>query len=120
MVTRYQYEQAFEKAKTHKNDLDIDLFKYPGFSPRSNETALVMLADGSEARVRAESPESLEGVSKIIEETIANYENEGQLDFTNLTRKNIQTINKSFSRTLQNTYHHRIKYPQSKNGSNSN
>jgi len=120
MVTRYQYEQAFEKAKTHKNDLDIDLFKYPGFSPRSNETALVMLADGSEARVRAESPESLEGVSRIIDETIANYENEGQLDFTNLTRKNIQTINKSFSRTLQNTYHHRIKYPQSKNGSNSN
>jgi len=114
MITRYQYEHALEKLNNQAadEDLDVNLFKYPGQSPQSKETALVMLADGSEARVRAESPESFDEVTKIIDETISNYENEGQLNFTDLTKNDLRIIKKSFSRTLQNTYHHRIKYPK--------
>jgi putative nucleotidyltransferase with HDIG domain len=114
MITRYQYEHALENLNEQASNegLDVGLFKYPGQPPQSKETALVMLADGSEARVRAESPESLDGVTKIIDETITNYENEGQLNFTELTKNDLRIIRKSFSRTLQNTYHHRIKYPQ--------
>lgn len=111
MITRYQYEQALEQANL-PDEINAELFKYPGLSPRSCETALVMLADGCEARVRAESPESLEEVSKLIAETINNYEKEGQLNHTNLTKNDLTMIQESFSRTLQNTYHHRIKYPQ--------
>jgi putative nucleotidyltransferase with HDIG domain len=55
-ITRYQYAHALETANHDKNKVDIELFRYPGPKPQSKETALVMLADGCEARARAEIP----------------------------------------------------------------
>lgn len=110
-ITRYQYEQALEHIGSSK-PVDEDLYKYHGLKPRSKETALLMLADGCEARVRSESPESITEISLIIEDTIAMYRNQGQLDYTDLTLNDLRVIAKSFTRTLQNTYHHRIKYPE--------
>ena len=38
--------------------------------------------------------------------------NQGQLNNSNLTLNDLRIITKSFTRTIQNTYHHRIKYPK--------
>jgi putative nucleotidyltransferase with HDIG domain len=62
MLTRYQYNQAVKAAGDDASLVDKEAFRYPGPSPRSRETALLMLADGSEARARAERPEDEEGI----------------------------------------------------------
>jgi putative nucleotidyltransferase with HDIG domain len=109
-ITRYQYNQASIDAGG-ENFVEKSLFQYPGPIPQSKETALLMLADGSEARMRSETPETKESVSAIVEETINYYVKNGQLDNADLTFFDIQKVIKSFSRTFSNTYHHRIKYP---------
>jgi len=109
-LTWYQYEQALKNA-TSVEKVDEEMFKYTGNPPSSKETALLMLADGCEARVRAETPGNVEGISKIIDETIKSYLDQGQLNHTNLTLNDLRLISHSFTRTLQNTYHQRVKYP---------
>ena len=109
-ITRYQYEQAVEKSGD-SGKVDEDLFRYGGLKPHSKETALLMLADGCEAIVRSESPETRQQIAELVRDAIDMYQKQGQLDHTDLTLNDLRIIAKSFSRTLQNTYHHRIKYP---------
>ncbi len=111
MLTRYQYNQALEKAGGDALKVDINKFRYPGPRPRSRETALLMLADASEARTRAESPENEDGVRAIVRSVIDWCQKEGQLDSTQLTLRDLNTITESFVTTLRGTYHPRIQYP---------
>jgi len=109
-ITRYQYNQAVTDAGG-KEFVEASLFQYPGPIPQSKETALLMLADGCEARMRSESPETIDEVLAVVEKSIAYYVKNGQLDNADLTLFDIQKVIKSFTRTFRNTYHHRIKYP---------
>lgn len=118
LVTRYQYARAIEAAGGDPDQVDKELFRYPGPRPQSRETALLMLADGTEALARAEIPQNEEELRAIIKKVISFSEKEGQLDDTSLTLKDLNQITESFISTLRNTYHPRIKYPelgQSKN-----
>jgi len=110
-LTRYQYNQAVTDAGGEEF-VEESLFQYPGPIPQSKETALLMLADGSEARMRSETPETTDQILEIVEESIAYYVQSGQLDNADLTLFDIQKVIKSFARTFRNTYHHRIKYPE--------
>lgn len=111
-ITRYQYNQALEKSGGSKI-IDENLFRYPGPNPNSKETALLMMADGCEAWVRSESPQSSEEINKIITKAIDHYLSKGFLSSTDLTLNDLRLINKSFTKTLKNTYHQRVKYPKS-------
>jgi len=111
MLTRYQYNQALEKAGGDVLKVDINKFRYPGPRPRSRETALLMLADASEARTRAESPENEDGVRAIVRAVIDWCQKEGQLDSTQLTLLDLNLVTESFVTTLRGTYHPRIQYP---------
>jgi len=110
-VTRYQYNHALELADKPE-DVDVNDFIYPGPSPRSKETALLMLADGTEARARANTPRSDEEIIETIDSVFEVVQDSGQLDNTDLTLKDLQTIKKSFFNTLKQSYHPRIKYPE--------
>ncbi len=112
MVTRYQYAQAVKAAGNDPDKVDIENFRYPGPAPRSRETALLMLADGVEARARAELPKDEDELRRIIRSVIEFCQKEGQLDNTTLTLRDFQKITESFVNTLRNTYHPRILYPQ--------
>ncbi len=114
LVTRYQYSQALEANGGDPSKVDINQFTYPGPTPRSRETALLMLADQVEARVRAEIPRSEDELREMIKKSVDFCEHEGQLDNTNLTLKDLNTIIESFMNTLRNTYHQRIRYPEIK------
>lgn len=112
MLTRYQYTQAVEAAGGDANMVDMEQFRYPGPSPRSRETALLMLADGMEARSRSELPKD-EDELRIIARKVVDYcQREHQLDQTNLTLRDLNTIVESFVKTLLTTYHPRIRYPE--------
>lgn len=113
LLTRYQYTQALKNA-ADPSEVDEQLFRYPGPSPQSRETALLMLADGAEARARAEKPKDETELRNLISKVINYYKNEGQLDGTDLTLKDITTIAESFFNTMRGIYHPRIQYPTEK------
>jgi membrane-associated HD superfamily phosphohydrolase len=71
-----------------------------------------MLADGSEARVRAERPKDEEAMRVVIKSVIENRLAAGQLDDTDLTLKDLDEIADSFASTLRGIYHPRLEYPQ--------
>ncbi len=111
MLTRYQYNQALEKAGGDASKVDIEKFRYPGPRPRSRETALLMLADAAEARTRAEGPEDEEDLRAAVRSVIERCQKDGQLDDTQLTLRDLHLITESFVTTLRGTYHPRIQYP---------
>jgi len=110
--TKYQYNRALEKAQNDPSKVDKELFRYPGPKPRSKETALVMLADGCEARARAELPKTTEELECLVKGVFDYCLKEGQFDKTNLTLKDMKIAQESFINTLSNTYHPRIRYPE--------
>jgi putative nucleotidyltransferase with HDIG domain len=110
MYTHYQYSQAVKDADDPES-VDKSLFTYPGPRPQSKETALLMLADGTEARARSEVPKNEEELSSLIDTVFRFYETNKQLEDTNLTLKELQQVKQSFFRTLMGTYHPRVKYP---------
>ncbi len=114
MLTRYQYAKALEAAAGDEEAVEDNQFRYPGPRPRSRETAILMLADGSEARVRAERPEDEEKLRKVIKSVIENRLSSGQLDETNLTLSDLDILIDSFTTTLRGIYHPRIEYPEAK------
>jgi hypothetical protein len=114
LLARYQYARALQAAGGQNDQIDIEVFRYPGPSPRSRETALLMLADGCEARARAEVPRSEEELRELVRKTFDYLQQEGQLDQTTLTLSDLYIAADSFSKTLQNTYHPRIIYPEIK------
>ena len=114
MLTRYQYNQAVEAAGGDESLVDAENFRYPGPSPRSRETAILMLADGTEARVRAGRPANEEDLRAIILSTVEHVQASGQLDNTQLTLSDLNKIADSFVTTLRGSFHPRIEYPKAK------
>ena len=112
MITRYQYNQALEAAGGDASKVDMEKFRYPGPRPRSRETALLMLADGSEARARAQRPQTEEDIRKIVLATIEGAQKQGQLDNTQLTLRDLSIITDAFVTILRGAYHPRITYPK--------
>lgn len=112
LMTRYQYARALELAKQDASQVDDKVFRYPGPRPRSKETALLMLADGCEARARAELPKDEEELRLLVKKVIDYAQREGQLDNTSLTLKDLSVIADSFISSLRNQYHPRIQYPE--------
>lgn len=112
LLTRYQYTKAIEAAGGDASKVDESLFRYPGPTPRSRETALLMLADGMEARSRSELPKNEEELRRIARTVIDYCLKEEQLNQSNLTLRDLTTVTESFVKTLLNTYHPRIRYPE--------
>jgi hypothetical protein len=111
MLARYQYVRAVKDAGDDETLVDKEQFRYPGPRPQSRESAILMLADGSEARVRAERPKGEEDLRRVLKEVFNNRVATGQLDDTHLTLRDMDTILESFVATLRGMYHPRIEYP---------
>ncbi|MCK5316465.1 MAG: HDIG domain-containing protein, partial [Anaerolineales bacterium] len=109
----YQYNEAIEAANGDTDQVDRRDYTYKGPVPLSRETALLMLADGSEAAVRAKRPQSKEEINQIVQRIISDRMEKGQFDKTDLTLRDLNTIRRSFVKTLTNIYHPRIQYPKS-------
>ncbi|GJQ34747.1 MAG: HD family phosphohydrolase [Anaerolineaceae bacterium] len=112
LITNYQYNQAMEAVGGDVTKVDIDKFRYPGPRPTSRETALLMLADATEARARAERPSSDEELRALVTSVIQTVQKHNQLDDTLLTLRDLKLITESFVTTLRGTYHPRIQYPK--------
>ena len=92
-------------------DVDPARFTYAGPRPRSRETAIVMLADSTEATARAAKDRSPARIDAIVESVIAERLAEGQFDECDLTLRDLRVIAESFKRSLRANYHPRVEYP---------
>jgi len=110
--TMYQYKRAVAQAGGDASKVNTALYIYPGPRPQSKETALLMLADGSEARVRSERPKTEAELDQIIKSVIEDRVANGQLDDVDLTLRDLQLIRESFVNTLKGVFHARIEYPK--------
>ncbi|MCH7718677.1 MAG: HDIG domain-containing protein [Chloroflexi bacterium] len=107
-LVAYFYRVASQQDPT----VDANTFRYPGPKPQSRETAIVMLADSTEAVVRASADRSPERIEAIVEEVVAERLAEGELDECDLTLRDLRTIAQAFKLTLRGVYHPRIEYPE--------
>ncbi|GAB4535636.1 MAG: HDIG domain-containing protein [Anaerolineales bacterium] len=110
-LAHYQYTQAVNAANGDQTQVDITRFQYPGPTPHSRETAILMLADGCEAITRARPPHNEEELRALVNTIITNRQKEGQLDKVELTLQDLSLIQNSFVATLRGIYHPRIAYP---------
>jgi len=106
----------FQKAKEKNLKINENDFRYKGPIPQSKETAILMLADGCEAALRAmninaSDNEALETISRII----YSRKKDGQLDDSNLSKGEIFLIKRAFLNVWKRIRHRRIQYPTSKN-----
>ncbi|MFC1466962.1 MAG: HD family phosphohydrolase [Candidatus Brachytrichaceae bacterium NZ_4S206] len=106
--THYQYARACEESG---HEVDAQPFRYPGPRPQSKETALLMLADGSEAAVRANRCTSVEEMDEVLRRLFADRLADHQLDDSDLTLREMEVVRQSFLETLRGVYHPRMKYP---------
>ncbi len=111
MRVSFLYQKAVEQSAASAAGVDESAFRYPGPKPQSKETALLMLADGCEAAVRAHRPESPDQLNEIIRKVIADRMAWGQLDECPLTLAEVDRVRASFVATLQGVYHPRLRYP---------
>jgi hypothetical protein len=106
----------FHKAKEKNIKINENYFRYNGPIPQSKETAILMLADGCEAALRAmdinaSDKEALETISKII----YSRQKDGQLDDSDLSKGEIFLIKRAFLNVWKRIRHRRIQYPTTKN-----
>jgi len=99
------YELAKE---TKKKRLKESLFRYPGPKPQTKEAAIVMLADALEAKTRVK--DCANHLEELIEETFQEKIQDGQLDESSLSKKDIVKLKEGFLEALQGMTHQRVEY----------
>lgn len=108
-LIRYFYEKALDQdAGEGVEERD---FRYDGPRPQSKETAIVMLADASEATARTLKNPSPPAIEQVVRRLIKERLEDGQLDESNLTLKELDVIARTFTRVLTGVFHQRIEYP---------
>lgn len=110
-VVRYFYNN--EVNANGADNVDVAKYTYPGPSPVTKETAVVMLADSVEAASRTIKDYSPEVISALVEEIVDDKIEHGQMNHAELTFRDIETVKMFFKQKLQNIYHTRIEYPKS-------
>lgn len=89
-------------------------FRYDNNIPHYPEVAIIMLADTIEAAVRSVVPsgKSMVEVEELIRKLIKDKLEDGQLQDSMLTIKDLETITKAFMRVFKGMYHERVAYPK--------
>jgi putative nucleotidyltransferase with HDIG domain len=104
------YQKAMEQAAGE--DVDDDIFRYPGPRPQTREIAICMLADSVEAASRTLTNPTHGRIKAMVQKIINNKYDDAQLAECDLTLKDISGITDSFVRTLAGYLHSRIEYPE--------
>lgn len=86
-------------------------FRYPGPKPRSSETAIVMLADSTEAALRLLGDPTIERVRGAVDFLIQEKLDSGQLKDAPLTLSDLDRVKEEFVRVMSSMRHVRVEYP---------
>jgi len=108
----YFYHKAQEQAEAKGEEpVREDEFRYPGPKPQTKEAGIIMLADAIEASSRTLVDPTPSRINGHIQAIVRKLYNEGELDGSELTLKDLTQASESFHRILTGIFHHRIEYP---------
>jgi putative nucleotidyltransferase with HDIG domain len=110
--TNYQYGLALNAAGGDPDKVDESKYRYPGPSPRSKEAAILMLADGVEAKFRAVAPGTPEEIEKMVRSVLDDRLAQHQFDNTDLTLRDLTSIREALVDALRGRSHSRLRYPE--------
>ncbi|MCB1218814.1 HDIG domain-containing protein [bacterium] len=114
-LIRYFYDKAM---KAHQQDPaknpepDERKFRYEGPIPQTRESGVLMLADVTEAVIRARGAHELDEVREVIDSVITQKIEERQLVDSGLTLGDIERIRETFESILCAQRHQRVSYPE--------
>ena len=87
-------------------------FRYRGPTPRSRETAILMLADGCEAALRSLPPGTCESEARqMVRRIIEARQDDNQLAESGISRAELELLIRAFVRVWRRMRHRRIAYP---------
>jgi cyclic-di-AMP phosphodiesterase PgpH len=87
-------------------------FRYPGPKPQSRETAIVMLADSTEAASRTLDNPTPARIRNLIQRLINDKFGSGELTECTLTLRDLSEIREAFVAILIGVFHQRVAYPK--------
>jgi putative nucleotidyltransferase with HDIG domain len=87
-------------------------YRYPGPRPQTKEAAIVMLGDVVEAATRILKDPTHSRLKGIIEDLVDGRFQEGQLNESPLTLRDLERIKESFLTILAGRFHTRVEYPE--------
>jgi putative nucleotidyltransferase with HDIG domain len=93
-------------------DVDEKTFTYHGPIPFSKETAVLMMADSVEAASRSLQKPDEEKINKLVNGIISKQIETEQFINSDITLREITTVEKILKRKLKNIYQLRIPYPE--------
>jgi putative nucleotidyltransferase with HDIG domain len=114
-VISYFYQKAREQGKkkgSKSPNIKEEDFRYPGPKPQTKEAGLVLVADAVEAASRTLVDPTPARIKGMVRKIINNIFSDGQLDECELTLKDLNHIEESFTKTLSGIFHSRIEYPE--------
>lgn len=105
----YFYHKALQQADG--KPVDVKDFRYAGCRPGTKESAVVMLADTTEAAVRSMPDPTPQAIERFIERLVRGKIEDGQLSDSPLSLHDIDGICEAFIKVLRGVFHERIEYP---------
>lgn len=120
-LERQRAEGAMDPLVANAPRIELDkvneaTYRYEGPIPQFTESALIMLADSVEAASRSLRKVNPQSVEELVQKIFMARMEDGQLNGTPLTFKQLQQVEKSFIFTLMNMLHARVEYPDGKPG----
>jgi len=108
------YHKQLEQMGGDASKVDESLFRYPGPTPHTKESAIIMLADTVEAASRSLDEITEEALTAMVNKLVKDKSDDGQLDNCQLTFEELGIVKKTLVKTLAITGHIRVKYPEKK------
>lgn len=107
-----QIKYFYNKAVETNLDFDEEQFYYSGPRPLTKESTIVMIADIVESTTKSLDDLSEKRIKKVLDDTIHNLINEGQLDESPLTLQELEKIKTYMLPILMGVYRKRLEYPE--------
>jgi putative nucleotidyltransferase with HDIG domain len=113
-TTRVEYFYRNQLNSFPDREFDETLFRYPGPKPRTQEEAILMLADSLEAASKSLKNPTGQDIDNLVDKIIAYKIDEHQLDDAKLTFRELKMCEETFKSTLRSMHHIRVEYPELK------
>jgi len=108
----YEKQKDMELATNGVSNGLKEHFRYSAKKPQSKEAAVLMLADSTEAAVRSIKEITPKKIEQMVNDIFNDKLKDGQLNETNITLKEINTIKNTLIDGLISIYHSRISYDE--------
>ena len=110
-VLQYFYQKEKEEAELQGRELpDPELFRYQTTLPSSRESAIVMLADSTEAAIKSSKASSMEEAEQVMQNVFKIKNDQNQLKQSGLSFADVDKMMQAFLQVYSGHFHERVKY----------